>query len=257
MTKFFDLCSFRKVWKSDILSSEINFFDDLIRTSPLLEETLRLRKASVAVIDLHSMRYLCTIGDLKLIIGWDHDIFLKEGVAFFLSKLESSDYRGLEKMSKVMTDYVVTLSHDKIANFKSYFDFRMIRPDGQMVRILQEGVILKRDPTGNISLLLAMISNISYLKRNNRQHLRLTDGNDNLIYEVDNESGLLRKLDNLTKRELEIARMIGEKLTSEEIGERLFLSIHTINTHRQNIVRKLNMADMMEINNFLLAYQII
>ncbi|GGC06630.1 hypothetical protein GCM10011325_36810 [Dyadobacter sediminis] len=222
-----------------------------------MEETLRLRKASVAVIDLHSMRYLCTIGDLKLIIGWDHDIFLKEGVAFFLSKLESSDYRGLEKMSKVMTDYVVTLSHDKIANFKSYFDFRMIRPDGQMVRILQEGVILKRDPTGNISLLLAMISNISYLKRNNRQHLRLTDGNDNLIYEVDNESGLLRKLDNLTKRELEIARMIGEKLTSEEIGERLFLSIHTINTHRQNIVRKLNMADMMEINNFLLAYQII
>lgn len=255
--KNFDLESFRKIWNSNNLESEPQNSIDIFRTSPLLEQTLRLRNASVAVIDLQSMRYLCSIGDLTPIIGWSNEVLLKEGVAFFLSKLVPSDYTGLEIMSEIMTKYVKTIPPEKIASFKSFFDFKMICPNGRVVRIIQEGVSVKRDSSGNISLLLAMISDITHLKRDNRQHLRLTDGKGNLIYELDKGSNSPIKLDNISARELEIIRLIGEKLTSEEIGHRLFLSPHTVNTHRQNIVRKLNMSDMMEVNNFLTAYQVI
>jgi DNA-binding CsgD family transcriptional regulator len=44
----------------------------------------------------------------------------------------------------------------------------------------------------------------------------------------------------LTDRELEIFRMIGQCLRSSAIAERLFISTHTIDTHRENIKRKLN-----------------
>lgn len=253
----FDLRSFRKIWNSNNIESELELANEIIQTNPLLEQTLRLRNASVAVIDLQSMRYLCSIGDLKPIIGWDNEIILQEGVPFFLSKLVESDYAGLEKMSEIMTLYVKTVASEKMANFKSFFDFKMVKPNGQTVRILQEGVPLKRDQSGNISLLLAMISDITHLKRDNRQHLRLANGKENLIYEVEKGSDHPTKLENISTREIEIIRMIGEKLTSEEIAIRLFLSTHTVNTHRQNIVRKLNMADMMEVNNFLTAYQVI
>lgn len=51
----------------------------------------------------------------------------------------------------------------------------------------------------------------------------------------------------LTDRELEIFRMIGEGLTSGAIANRLFLSPHTIDTHRENIKRKLGLKNAGEL----------
>lgn len=52
----------------------------------------------------------------------------------------------------------------------------------------------------------------------------------------------------LTDRELEIFRMIGEGLTSGAIANRLFLSTHTIDTHRENIKRKLELKNAGELS---------
>ncbi len=54
-------------------------------------------------------------------------------------------------------------------------------------------------------------------------------------------------IENLTNRELEIFRMIGEGLTSSAIAERLFLSPYTIDTHRENIKRKLDISNAAEL----------
>ena len=55
-------------------------------------------------------------------------------------------------------------------------------------------------------------------------------------------------IDNLTNRELEIFRLIGDGLTSSAIAERLFLSTHTIDTHRENIKRKLGINNAAELS---------
>src|SRR5690606_14531697 len=44
----------------------------------------------------------------------------------------------------------------------------------------------------------------------------------------------------LTERELEILKEICDGLTSKEIGEKLFLSDRTIETHKKNIMQKFN-----------------
>lgn len=55
-------------------------------------------------------------------------------------------------------------------------------------------------------------------------------------------------IENLTDRELEIFRMIGEGLTTSAIAKRLFLSTHTIDTHRENIKRKLAVSTAAELS---------
>lgn len=42
----------------------------------------------------------------------------------------------------------------------------------------------------------------------------------------------------LTPRETEIVRLIADELSNQEIGERLFISLQTVETHRKNIMRK-------------------
>lgn len=51
----------------------------------------------------------------------------------------------------------------------------------------------------------------------------------------------------LTASEIEIVRLIGEGLTNKEIANRKFLSVHTIMTHRKNILRKLNISSASEL----------
>ena len=54
-------------------------------------------------------------------------------------------------------------------------------------------------------------------------------------------------IERLTNRELEIFRMFGEGLASGAIANRLLLSTHTIDTHRENIKRKLNLKNASEL----------
>ncbi len=54
----------------------------------------------------------------------------------------------------------------------------------------------------------------------------------------------------LTKREVEIIRMIGSGFTTKGIGEKLFVSDFTINAHRRNISRKLNIRTSVGLLNF-------
>jgi DNA-binding NarL/FixJ family response regulator len=42
----------------------------------------------------------------------------------------------------------------------------------------------------------------------------------------------------LTARELEILRLVCEERTTAEIADKLFISVHTVDTHRKNILRK-------------------
>lgn len=49
----------------------------------------------------------------------------------------------------------------------------------------------------------------------------------------------LQETEQLSQREKEIVICVVKGMTNKEIADRLFLSIHTVNTHRRNIARKL------------------
>lgn len=61
----------------------------------------------------------------------------------------------------------------------------------------------------------------------------------------------------LTKREVEIIRMICKGMTTKEIAAQLFLSELTINTHRRNILRKLEVKNVAGLVNFAKQNQLL
>jgi len=55
----------------------------------------------------------------------------------------------------------------------------------------------------------------------------------------------------LSKRELEIAKMVCKEQTSDTIAKTLGLSLHTVNTHRKNILRKIEGKNPIDLINHL------
>lgn len=63
---------------------------------------------------------------------------------------------------------------------------------------------------------------------------------------------------NISEREMEIIRYVSEGLSNQEIADKLFLSVHTVNTHRKNIMGKLGISNtaglvMYAVRNQLVA----
>ena len=58
------------------------------------------------------------------------------------------------------------------------------------------------------------------------------------------------QFDVLTPRELEVLKLIAEAHTSKEIAKALFISIKTVERHRQNILDKLGMRDRVELTRY-------
>ena len=57
---------------------------------------------------------------------------------------------------------------------------------------------------------------------------------------------------NLTKTETEILKDIALGMTTKDIAEKRFSSFHTVNTHRKNIFRKLNVNNVHEATKYAL-----
>lgn len=69
--------------------------------------------------------------------------------------------------------------------------------------------------------------------------------------DIDPEDSAIREFTcepvNLSVRELEVITLIAEGYTNIEIAEKLFLSNHTVNTHRKNIMNKLGVNNTASI----------
>ena len=61
----------------------------------------------------------------------------------------------------------------------------------------------------------------------------------------------------LTKREVEIVRLICQELTMKEISERLFLSEQTVLTHRKNLMKTMNARNSVSIVRYAIQNGII
>ena len=74
---------------------------------------------------------------------------------------------------------------------------------------------------------------------------------DDLSYFRYPDDEMLKKGNIFSEREFEIIRLIESGLSSEEIAEKLFMSVHTVNTHRRNMLDKSGKASMSDLIYYL------
>ena len=61
----------------------------------------------------------------------------------------------------------------------------------------------------------------------------------------------------LTKREVEILQLIAEEYSNPEIAEKLFISIRTVDTHRRNLIEKLNVKNTAGLVKYAIKHGVI
>jgi two-component system response regulator NreC len=54
----------------------------------------------------------------------------------------------------------------------------------------------------------------------------------------------------LSAREIEVLRLLGDGMTNQEIADKLFVSIRTVESHKSNIMRKINLRTTVDLVKF-------
>ncbi|MGN6164401.1 MAG: response regulator [Flavisolibacter sp.] len=69
------------------------------------------------------------------------------------------------------------------------------------------------------------------------------------------EDNFLKQFD-LTKREREIIQLLKEGCTNQQIADRLYLSVYTVETHRKNIMHKLNFNNTASLLKYIYEHNL-
>lgn len=156
------------------------------------------------------------------------------------------DYQLEETNGAVLTKSVINLYPNQcILTLSNYDDHTYA---GNMLQAGARGYVTKNlSAKGLVEAICSVLEGKVYFS------LRLANeliehrilGKSSVELHADNPS-----LSRLSKREVEIIKLICDQLTNEEISKMLFLSKRTIDNHRQNILNKLGMSNTAGLVRF-------
>ena len=148
---------------------------------------------------------------------------------------------GLAKLFKSAHEIFVEKQGELLIS--TNFRFRNIT--GNYANQLVQCYLFYNPPPHETVFLFNINTDIDWYKKS-RVHFHYYIGNDMSKFRYPDEA-LLQIGNSFTDREFEIIKLIQAGLSSEEIAEKLFLSKHTVNKHRKNILDKTGKAHISEL----------
>ena len=214
--------------------------EDYNRIMPKIELLQRLAEAErslFAVFDMNRQNYLLESSEQKKIFGGSNSISDKIYDAEILYRnIHPGDLPFVLETDNMIYRFYSTLPVMEKKDYKLVYDFRVKDTEGVYRRYMHQSIILELDKNGKAWLSLVITDLLPESAGDSiplRRLINMKTGNLHLFFDDEiNSAGLL------TRREGEILHLIARGYDSKSISGKLFISVNTVNNHRQNILRK-------------------
>jgi hypothetical protein len=207
-----------------------------------LEELLKENDQYFQVFDVGQMKFLFTSKGILRMIGVTAE---EINPGHYTQRVHPDDEEKLgQARARVYKMEREIFQAQKGSLFIS-FNLRMRNAAGNYANLfVQEYMFFSPIPHKAV-FLIQVITNIDWYKMK-KDRFHLYAGNDLSLFRFPDKS-LLEIGPDLSYREFEIIRLIESGLSSKEIADKLFLSIHTVNTHRSNILEKSGKSQISDL----------
>jgi DNA-binding CsgD family transcriptional regulator len=209
-----------------------------------LKNILLLNNQFIYITNLNGKCYAYLDKSLKEILGYHPHGFDFDN---FSERIHPDDRKIVVAVVDKMVNLICSIPLKPMEHSLN-MDFRIKTKSGEYKRIMRQSSVFKCTPENKPSLILHLCTDISYMHKNNGVEVSFSGRNSQKIrelLEIDNGDGV-----SLSHREIEIVKYISSGLSSKEIGEALFISKNTVDTHRRNMLKKLNLKNTAELVNF-------
>lgn len=213
---------------------------DLRDNQRLLEQILAHIPALVMMIEPATSTLRWANPQLGNLLGWDMAEAVKSGRSFFEELLVSEEQSLLDDAVRVLSDANQPVMQS-ICRMNNRF--------GEVLRFNARISVFERYANGAPKLLLCVALDITQQT------------------ETENElKALLRTMStpeddarvrSITRRELEVLQLIAQQFSTKQIADSLHISIPTVETHRRNLLRKINVKNTAGLMRFAVEQRLI
>ena len=207
----------------------------------------------------------------RILLVDDHQLVL-DGLDNFISELSSVEVIGQANNGQDAITYADALSPDLIlmdldmpilSGIQATQDIKRNHPKIKII------IVSMHNEKGLIKKLISFGADGYLMKNSSKQEVldaieSVLEGHKYFSEEVLTSLDNSKKSDDssnelslLTDREIEIVRLVADGLTNKEIGEKLFISNRTVDTHRTNLMKKLEITNVAGLIRFAFKNRII
>jgi DNA-binding CsgD family transcriptional regulator len=221
---------------------EINNHDQIMVR---LNRSLDSRRQFFYIADVLKLLILYTSPQVLDIFGIEPE---KYDFSYNLSKTHRTDIerrsRARAKLIEKGQDLFITKTEPLLISS----NFRISNLSGEYLNVLVQCYLFYSNSPVETTYVIVINTPIkeTLSKMIKRGHYHWYSGNNMTYFRYPDEELVLTG-SNLSLRELEVLKNIHMGMGSKEIGEKLSLSLHTINTHRRNILKKSGKSSIGEV----------
>ncbi len=141
-----------------------------------------------------------------------------------------------------------------------YITFRILDGAGEYVWIQRQTGAFQYDQEGRITMYISIIRTLSDMPGKNINEIccNMSGPLSGQLEFPDKE--LKRYIANrsiLTERESQVLKELFKGKTSQEIGDALFISVHTVDQHRRNMLHKTKTKNTRELLNYAISHNLL
>ncbi len=181
------------------------------------------------------------------LLGYDSEEVTIETIADF----HPDDEHIVSTITYSLINYALKHPTTELGYFRS--TYRLKKKDGTYIQVLRLTKVLEKDDQNRMLSNLSLLVSLEFMEVPPIYKWEISGVGEFRQEILENIYGHVQM--SFTPREHELMSMICKGMTSAEIGKQLFISKHTVDTHRRNILRKSGCNNVMALQDFMSRYR--
>lgn len=195
--------------------------------------------------------YVITLADYTISHVHDNLLHLHGASQYPRTVQEIIDYIHPDDLDFVVEAEAATLQKMQEIGFehqlllKNSYCFRMKVADGTYHLFHHQAIHLSKDAKGGLATALNIHTDIHHITQVNNKIVLVTGIGGRTDYcQMDlSKTSSSKPLTKLTKREMEVLSLLAQGLSSQQIGNKIFISELTVRVHRKNLLKKIEVTN--------------
>lgn len=204
--------------------------------APMLDRYLFMPDQVAYLVDCQTGELVDSIGDLGKLLGYNTGKL--RSVEQLYDPIVNDDIGTVLTMTWQVLDWIFHRATGTPGQNGAQFKYRVKSKKGTYVQIMRQTLGLGVED--KITHTLGILTDISRLDNDPIPRVAVVGPGKEHFQPVFNA---LENYRAFSKREIEILKLLAAGMSSKEISDRLFISRHTVDTHRRNMLDKAEVAN--------------
>ena len=212
-----------------------------------LEKLSVVQNSFLSIFDLAEMEQVYLSPNFADLVGWDGGTSSIPQNEYINNRMHPDDLAHLNRVSWQFFEIILRVDpvwREQMKYIKLLMDYRIQGKDGNYLRVVEQHKLLELDRYGNAWLSMSVLDLSPDQDLNSLCRYRLVNTQNGELYHFPSVEQIAEH--KLSFREKEILQLLAKGLISKQIADKLFISVNTVNTHRQRIIEKLNVSNTTE-----------